>query len=650
MKIRYFSAFILFFLLSAYGAEALTPNDSYFDNQWYLQQIHAEDAWDITQGSLEVVVAVLDTSIDINHPDLDGNIWINSDEIPNNGIDDDGNNYVDDINGWDFVNDDNDPRPDFDGAWMDDGVSHGTATASILAAEGNNRNGMAGVTWRSKIMPLKVMDEAGTGYSEYVAEAIYYAIRNGADVINLSFMGFNWSDEMNTAVKRAWEAGVVVVAAAGNTPDFLGGTNLNEYDEYPACIDQYEDEQFVLGVAATDTLDQKALFSNYGHMCVDVSAPGLDMFSARSYNPEEGLREFYNNDWSGTSFAAPVVSGIAALIKSLNPGLSAAEINHIIIESGDDIDGINPDFVGELGKRVNAYAALQMSQLLAENGSVIVLGSPRSAVPRVFKLGRAGDIKSSFSAYDNYYLGFDAEIGDLNANGYHEIVIGAGAGGGPQVRIFSEAGTLLGQFFAYNPLFRGGVYVALGDVNGDGRDEIITSPGSGGGPHILVYSDHAEIKGNFMAYDPSYRGGVKVAAGDIDADDADEIITAFYVGGTLHVRTFRRNSTLVSEFVKDGPRGDVLVNAYDMDRDGADEIIIAYQNGSMSVVDVLDKDGRVREEMTVENTQKLFDVKGFYDYIIGKSRLVLVTSAAEAMNIKYFDELYELIKKVNINI
>lgn len=642
--------FLLIFFLPLVSW-AFTPNDTYFENQWYLDQIQAEQAWDIEQGSSEVVIAVIDTGMDLSHPDIDGNIWVNEDEIPNNGIDDDANNYIDDVHGWDFVYDDNDPSPDFKGGFLEEGVSHGTATASILAAEGNNRNGMVGVSWRSKIIPLKVMDATGTGYSEYVAKAIYYAIDNGADIINLSFMGFNWSDEMNTAVKRAWEAGIVVIAASGNTPDFIGGTNLNQYDEYPACIDQYQEDQWLLGVAATDTLDQKALFSNYGSMCVDISAPGLDMFSARTYRPEyPGFDKFYGEDWSGTSFATPVVSGVAALIKSLNPGLSAQEINHILIASGDDIDAINPDYAGELGKRVNALQALLMSQSLAENGSVITIGSPRYSEPMVYKLGREGDIKKSFRAYENYYLGFDAEIADLNNNGYHEIVIGAGRGGGPQVRIFSEDGRLLGQFFAYDLRFRGGVYVALGDINGDGAHEIITSPGAGGGPHILVYNDHAEIKGNFMAYDPEYRGGVKVAAGDIDADDADEIVAAFYVGDKLNVRAFRRSGALVSEFIKEGVSGEAFINCHDMDRDGADEITLAYERNGTTYVNIFDRNGQVVEEFSYETRAGLFDVKAFYDYISGKSKLVLVSQIEDSFEVRYFDELYNLIKEVSIDI
>lgn len=642
--------FTILFILP-FSALAITPNDTFFDNQWYLNQIQAGDAWDIEQGSSEVVIAIIDTAMDITHPDLDGNIWKNEDEIPGNGIDDDNNDYIDDVNGWDFVYDDNDPSPDFHGSYVEDGISHGTATASIAAAEGNNKNGITGLSWHSKIMPLKVMDGTGTGYSEYVAKAIYYAIDNGADVINLSFMGFRWSDDMNTAVKRAWEAGIVVVAASGNTPDYIGGTDLNEFDEYPACIDQYEDDQWVLGVSATDTLDQKALFSNYGSMCIDISAPGMDMFSARTYRPEyPGFDVFYNDDWSGTSFSTPVVSGVAALIKSLNPGLSAPEINHILIASGDDIDGVNPNYEGELGKRLNAYKALVMSQLLAENGSVVTIGSPKNSKPLVYKLGRNGDVKNSFSAYENYYLGFDAEIGDLNGNGFHEILIGAGRGGGPQVRIFTESGRLLGQFFAYDERFRGGVYVALGDINGDGSQEIITSPGAGGGPHILVYDDHAEIRGNFMAYDPEYRGGVKLAAGDIDADDSDEIITAFYVDNKLNIRTFRRSGTLVSEFVRDGVSGEVLIDAHDVNLDGADEILLAYKKGSEVFVNILDKNGQSIDQITFESRGTLFDVKGFYDYIVGKPRIVVITDAGDYFEANYYNELFELFKSVKIEL
>jgi hypothetical protein len=375
----------------------------------------------------------------------------------------------------------------------------------------------------------------------------------------------------------------------------------------------------------------------------------MDMFSARTYNPEvEGYGKFYDDDWSGTSFSTPVVSGVAALIKSLNPGLSAVEINHIIIESGDNIDGINPDYIGDLGMRVNALAALQLSQKLAENGSVVTIGSSKGNDPLVYKLGRLGDVKKTFRAYDNYYLGFDAEIGDLNGNGFHEIIVGAGRGGGPQVRIFTESGQLLGQFFAYDERFRGGVYVALGDLNGDGVQEIITSPGAGGGPHILVYDDHAEIRGNFMAYDSTYRGGVKLAVGDIDADDSDEIITAFYVENELNIRTFRRSGTLVSEFTMEEVGGEVLIYAHDMDGDGTDEILLAHKRGKDVFVNILDKNGQSIDQITFETSGTLFDVRGFYDYIVGKARVVVITDFGDYFEANYFNELFELFENIKI--
>lgn len=628
---------------------AFVPDDTYYERQWYLRQINMEDAWEITQGSEDVVVAVIDTGIDIYHPDLDGNIWINVDEIPDNGIDDDGNDYIDDVYGWDFVDEDGTPTADFIQGFNEEGVGHGTAVASIIGAEGNNRNGMAGVTWNSKIMPLKVLDGMGMGYSDDVGRAIHYAIRNKADVINLSFVGFTWNDDMATAIKRAWESGIVVISAGGNTEDEFGGTNLNEYDEFPSCTDQYEDDQYILGVSATDTLDQKAKFSNYGSMCIDIAAPGMDIWSARPYNAEKGYTDFYADDWSGTSFAAPLVSGVAALIKSNNPGLRAQEINDILMQSGVNIDGLNPGYIGELGLRLDAAEALRISQTFAVNGSIIALGSPRGAEPKIYKLDRIASPLVTIQAYENYFLGFDAEIGDINNNGFEEVVIGAGNGGGPQVRIFSSDGRVIGQFFAYDPAFRGGVNVSLGDVNNDGTMEIITAPGRGGGPHVLIYNDHAEIQGNFMAYDPSFRGGIRVAGGDTDGDDDDEIIVAFIDDGKIHVRVFKRSGAEQSSFVIDeGNDGDVYPTAYDIDGDGDSEIALLFSQGDKKILKVVEPDGSLVKTAIWEIDGDIFDVQSFYDYIIGDNRLVLAFEKGAELNIGYLASDLEFVYENNL--
>ncbi|PIR94733.1 hypothetical protein COT95_02590, partial [Candidatus Falkowbacteria bacterium CG10_big_fil_rev_8_21_14_0_10_37_6] len=226
-----------FFAIAAESTNSITPNDPYYNEQWYLDKIGAPQAWGIKNTSPNVIVAVLDTGVDINHPDLEANIWINNGEIADNGIDDDNNGYIDDINGWDFYDDIADPKPKFTQGFSEIGLNHGTIVAGIIAAEGNNNFGITGVTWSAKIMPLKVLSDSGEGDTGDVIQAIDYAIDNGADIINLSFVGGIFEKSLEEAIRRAYDAGVIVVAAAGN--EDAGGVShdLDIKPSYPVCHD-----------------------------------------------------------------------------------------------------------------------------------------------------------------------------------------------------------------------------------------------------------------------------------------------------------------------------------------------------------------------------------------------------------------------------
>ena len=183
-----------------------TPNDPGYGQQWGLPAVHAEEAWTITKGSPAVTIAILDTGVDLNHPDLAGKIWTNPGEIPGNGIDDDGNGYIDDVNGYDFVNLDNNPQDD---------NGHGTHVAGIAAAGTNNGVGVAGVCWNCKILPLKVMQSSGRGSYSDIAAAVNYASNKGAKVINMSLGGYSDSAVLRDALAAAYSTSVLV-AAAGN--------------------------------------------------------------------------------------------------------------------------------------------------------------------------------------------------------------------------------------------------------------------------------------------------------------------------------------------------------------------------------------------------------------------------------------------------
>jgi subtilisin family serine protease len=319
-----------------------TPNDPYFSSSgtwgqdyqdmWGLYNVKADAAWDTQTGSTDVVVAVSDTGLDLTHPDMQGNIWNNADEIPGNGIDDDNNGYVDDVNGWNFIANTNNPTDDH---------GHGTHVSGTISATTNNGLGVAGICWNAKIMPVKFLDEGGYGSDADGASTIIYAADNGAKVINCSWGGNGSPQVLNDAIAYATGKGVTVVCAAGNLDVDAGSF-------WPGGNDN------VLTVGATDNNDEKALFSNFGN-AVEVSAPGVDILSLKAANTNLGDNNV-GDDYlrlSGTSMAAPHVSGLAALLSSQHPSWTS---NQIIAQIVGTTDSLSRSDMGT--GRINAQAAL----------------------------------------------------------------------------------------------------------------------------------------------------------------------------------------------------------------------------------------------------------------------------------------------------
>jgi subtilisin family serine protease len=339
-------------------------NDQYSYFQDYFEQIDLKKAWQEAEIGSEVTVAVIDDGVYVNHPDLRNNIWRNHDEIEGNQIDDDNNGYVDDVLGYNFV----DENP-----YMETKSWHGTMVASIIGSEINNNKGIAGVAKNVKIMPIIVSNQEGTFVSsQKITEAIKYAVDNGADIINLSFgtqVTIGYSDRYNEAMEYAYDNDVVAVVAAGNG-DLEGGVsrNLNSIPESPICNNN--GKPIFLGVAALNNLDgenegkKKTDWTNYGDKCVNISAPGASIVGATPPAHSE-IGGFYYSD-SGTSFSAPIVAGVAALLKSQNPDLKNWEIINRLIYTADDIDKYNPGYEGQLGGRVNAYQAFIVDNLSSE--------------------------------------------------------------------------------------------------------------------------------------------------------------------------------------------------------------------------------------------------------------------------------------------
>jgi len=565
-------------------AETIASSDPYISKQWYLDKVRVWSGWEKTSGNKDTVIAILDSGVDIDHPDLLDNIWVNPGEVKNDGVDNDGNIYVDDVNGWDFIAGDNNARPDFKEWWLTkEGIDHGTIVAGIAAAVGNNARGIAGVAWEAKIMPIRVLDSSGSGDVLTVIEGIDYAIEKGVEVINLSFIGSGFSKSLFLALERAYKAGIVVVAAVGNNGS--SGTNLDDEPLYPVCYYGGDGENIVIGVAATDKDDKKAQFSNYGTKCVDVSAPGTDVWSTVAYNPGQAdFTEYYSGGWSGSSVAAPLVAGTAALIKSLNPNLGVPEIRNLLTVNADNIDAVNPEYAGKLGKgRLNigrtveaAYLTMESSPFSLRKGDLLV--APAGAFKPELKIFKEdSSFLKSFLVYPEGFLGgVNLASGDVNGDGNGEIVTGAGPGGGPHVRIFRQDGTAIGGFMAYTTTFRGGVSIAAGDLDGDGKSEIVTGAGPGGGPHVRIFRQDGTAIGGFMAFPTTFRGGVNVAVGDIDGNGKGDIIVVPGNGLEPMIKIFDAKGNLNTQFLafeKEYKSG-LRVAAGDTDGDKISEIAV----------------------------------------------------------------------------
>jgi thermitase len=301
----------------------LTPNDPGWVRQWGPARISAPMAWWITTGTPDVVIAVLDSGIQLDHEDLADRLWANPGEVPGNKVDDDGNGKVDDFQGWHFYHAWNGQAfvPGEDNQVADE-HGHGTHVAGVAGAAFNNNVGVAGVAGGSRLMAIKVLDQYGDGWHSDVAQGIIYAVDNGARVINLSFGGTSPSQTLQEAVNYAHAHGVLVVAASGND----GGPVL-----YPAACEH------VLSVAATDQDDNRASFSNHGPE-VDVAAPGVNIYSTGW--PDDSRTDCASGYCrkSGTSAATPHVAGLAALMWSARPDLMVAQVTGIVTSTAADVN------------------------------------------------------------------------------------------------------------------------------------------------------------------------------------------------------------------------------------------------------------------------------------------------------------------------
>ena len=340
---------------------SIIPNDTYFGNQWALlntgeyaygtagADMSVTAAWEVTIGIGNVTVAVLVTGIDYNHSDLNWNVWRNLLETScTDGVDNDGNGFVDDCKGWNFVANDNDPMDDY---------GHGTHVAGIIGAKGNNSAGISGLMWMVNMMPLKICDKDGfCGLAEEIA-AIDYALdfkkNKGVNlkVINASFGGFGFSQYEKDAIARANDAGVLFIAAAGNGNGDGVGDNNDLMPMYPASYNLPN----IISVAATDQDDKRVPFSNFGPTTVHVAAPGVYIWSTVPnwmVSPSYGILE----TMAGTSMATPHVTGLAGLLSGYYFHLTHTQVRQMILRYVD-LKPTLTDWIST-GGRVNAFRSL----------------------------------------------------------------------------------------------------------------------------------------------------------------------------------------------------------------------------------------------------------------------------------------------------
>jgi subtilisin family serine protease len=320
------------------------PNDVHSRQEWYLDSIEAPAAWELTKGDSNATIAIVDDAVHYSHPDLEGAMKHNLDEIPGDSVDNDGNGYVDDYRGWDAANGDNDPAPPDSTSFIYDiypqAYTHGTHTSGIASSVTDNGTGIASVGFNSSIIPIRA-SSTGIGVGA-AAEGIDYAIQANADIISMSFGGGNKDSTMINMLEQAHKDSIFLVAAAGN--------NGNSDTLWPAGMEE------VFAVGSVGKGDTMSSFSQYGTW-LDLVAPGGGIYSTLWVGDTAGSSY---DTLSGTSMACPMVAGVAGLMKSYRSWATPAEMRHCLKEGAENIDHINPAYVDSMGAgRLNAYLALR---------------------------------------------------------------------------------------------------------------------------------------------------------------------------------------------------------------------------------------------------------------------------------------------------
>jgi subtilisin family serine protease len=468
-------------VLISEAPERMVINDTFQNNQWYLDAINAYEAWAIapTSSSRDIIVAVIDGGFDDSHPDLKGALWENPDE-PIDGKDNDNDGYIDDAHGWNYVNDSPDIRPvgqirGNNGAW-----EHGTIVSSLIGARGNDDIGMAGIAWNAKIMPLVILGSDGSGGTDKLAQAIRYAVRHRADIINMSLEGDMLDQDVADAILEATAQGLLVVIAAGNGFDGVAH-NFDDYEIFPACHPGAAN-QSVLVVTGTNEDGSKYSSANFGS-CTSLAAPGGEIFAARpTYDPDGNRQEVSGfGAWSGTSMSAPLVSGVAAMLKAKYPTWTGEQLAQRIIDTVQPF-GAEIDSVGMGAGLLDAHAALTDADP-AQYGSWNLFASAKYQSPTIwitdadgnnlftFAVGNPGDKRAIHAAFVRW-----------DDDRYPEVIVTAEGDDRGAWRVFRTDGVLIaaGQLAESTEApIKGGLLIATQDITSDGWDNILFTEAAG---------------------------------------------------------------------------------------------------------------------------------------------------------------------------
>ena len=630
---------------------AKTPNDPKGKSHWSFKDIGAYEAWDITTGSKDVVVAIIDNGFDATHPDLKDNVWKNVDEIEGNNIDDDKNGYIDDVWGWNFVQTDlngdkklrgdellgnNNPVPEVDGLTAkekEDGFfNHGTLVAGIIGAVGNNKKDMAGLNWNIRLMNVKVLSNSGAGDYTPLVRALDYAIDNGADIINISAVGTDSKDLKNT-INRAYEKGIVVVAAAGNN-----GNSLKTSPLYPACSDAGSKVQKVLGVSAIDEAHRLATFSNYGSNCVDITAPGVNMGSLLRYAPEEGLRTSYSDGWNGTSFSTPLVSGAAALIKAVQPEWKAPQIYEALLKNTHKTppkdEASYKDMFGAGLLQVDK-AVLYAKEMGSSARVLGGLGLFDAASGSLVQVDSKKQITTSSQAFLRKVTTFKAF---KNGNDLNYLTVRPFQGN-EQFTLYSSSWKKLYRFDLSK--------IKIGEVFagnfGQGGTQILVTPPTDSDPFVLLSLDgkkqkeaYLDVPGTLLV--SNVFSGLSAASSEIAvvSKEQNKYFLQTFDGGLVKKETLALPSLGRITSVERG----------DIDADGTAEYIVLSQKGVNATVSIVDKKGKLIRQFPVSSNVEAQDVDLVLGDFTGDKKEDIITLEKNASKILVWKNSGEIIQSV----